>query len=119
MLLFRRIVLVLVVLLLAASITMNVQAATPRIDVLTVKGTVNPVLTDYIKRGIEQAEDTGAFAVIIQMDTPGGLDTAMRDIIQEITNARIPVVVYVAPSGARAASAAMRSASGWTGCTTS
>jgi len=73
--------------------------------VLTVKGTINPVLTDYIGRGIDQAGETGAQAVIIQLDTPGGLDTAMRDIIQSIINARIPVVVYVSPAGARAASA--------------
>lgn len=72
---------------------------------LTVKGTINPVLTDYIGRGIDQAGETGAQAVIIQMDTPGGLDTAMRDIIQSIINARVPVVVYVSPAGARAASA--------------
>jgi len=91
--------------LLVVSITVRAQTASPRIDVLTVKGTINPVLTDYISRGIEQAEETGAIAVIIQMDTPGGLDTAMRDIIQEIVNARVPVVVYVSPAGARAASA--------------
>jgi len=77
----------------------------PSIEVLTVKGTINPVLTDYISRGIDRAQGTGAQAVIIQMDTPGGLDTAMRDIIQDIVNARIPVVVFVAPAGARAASA--------------
>jgi len=93
--------------MLAASIAMQVQAASPRIDVLTVKGTINPVLVDYIERGIEQAEDTGAIAVIIEMDTPGGLDTAMREIIQKIVNARIPVAVYVSPSGARAASAGL------------
>ncbi len=92
-------------LVLAAVISWQAQAATPRVDVLTVKGTINPVLVDYIERGIEQAEDEGAEAVVIELDTPGGLDTAMRDIIQEIVNARIPVVVYVSPSGARAASA--------------
>ncbi|MFH1650624.1 MAG: nodulation protein NfeD [Chloroflexota bacterium] len=96
-----------VVALLGLSIALNVRAANPRVDVLIVKGTVNPVLTDYIERGIEQAEDTGAYMVVIQIDTPGGLDTAMRDIIQEISNARIPVVVFVSPSGARAASAGM------------
>ncbi|MFC1982201.1 nodulation protein NfeD [Chloroflexota bacterium] len=105
MLLIRRILLGMVILLLAGSIAMNVQATNPRIDILTVKGTINPVLTDYIERGIEEAEDNGASAIIIQMDTPGGLDTAMRDIIQEIVNSRIPVIVYVSPSGARAASA--------------
>ena len=105
MLLFRRIFLVLVVLLLATSFAVNVQANNPRIDVLTVKGTINPVLVDYIERGIAQAEDEHAMALIIQLDTPGGLDTAMRDIIQVIVNSDVPIVVYVAPSGARAASA--------------
>jgi membrane-bound serine protease (ClpP class) len=100
-----RILLILIGLLLATAIVAGAQTISPRIDVLTVKGTINPVLVDYIGRGIERAEETGAQAVIIQMDTPGGLDTAMRDIIQDIVNARIPVVVYVAPAGARAASA--------------
>jgi len=92
-------------LLLAVSIAMNVQAANPRIDVLTVKGTINPVLVDYIERGIDEAEEGGALALIIQLDTPGGLDTAMRDIVQVIVNSQVPVVVYVSPAGARAASA--------------
>jgi len=101
----RRILLVFVLLLLALSAGAGVYAQTPHVDVLTIKGTINPVLIDYVKRGIEQAEDTNAQALIIQMDTPGGLDTAMRDIIQLMVNSRVPVVVYVAPSGARAASA--------------
>ena len=93
-------------LLIAASISIGAQAATSStIDVLKAKGIVNPVLADYIQRGIEQAEEHNAVAVIIQLDTPGGLDTSMRDIVQNIVNARIPVVVYVSPSGARAASA--------------
>ena len=100
-----RLVIILIGLLLVTSIAVRVQAESSRIDVLTVKGTINPVLVDYIGRSIEQAEDDGALAVIIQMDTPGGLDMAMRDIIQEIVNARVPVVVYVSPAGARAASA--------------
>ena len=80
------------------------QEAGPTIDVLYIKGTINPVLVDYIERGIEQAEGNGAAALIIQMDTPGGLDTTMRDIIQLMDGARIPIVVYI-PPGARAASA--------------
>ncbi|MFQ6122330.1 MAG: nodulation protein NfeD [Dehalococcoidales bacterium] len=100
-----RILIIVIGLLLAASIVVRVQAASSRIDVLQVKGTINPVLVDYISRGIDQAEEYGALAVIIQMDTPGGLDTAMRDIVKEIVNARVPIVVYVSPSGARAASA--------------
>jgi membrane-bound serine protease (ClpP class) len=100
-----RILLILIGLLLAVSIVARAQTGDSRVDVLTVKGTINPVLTDYISRSIEQAEETRASAVIIQLDTPGGLDTAMRDIIQSIVNARVPVVVYVSPAGARAASA--------------
>jgi membrane-bound serine protease (ClpP class) len=101
----RQIWLALTGLLLAASIVTGAQAASPRVDVLTIKGTINPVLVDYVKRGIEQAEDSGAEVFIIQLDTPGGLDTAMRDIVQLIVSSRVPVVVYVSPSGARAASA--------------
>ncbi len=101
----RRALLVLIGLLLVASIAVRAQAASPNIDVVTVKGTINPVLVDYIARGIDQAEADGAQALIIQLDTPGGLDTAMRDIIQKMVNSKVPVVVYVAPSGARAASA--------------
>ncbi len=92
-------------LLVVASIAIGAEAATPKIDVLEVKGTINPVLVDYIKRGIEQAEEDRAVACIIQLDTPGGLDTSMRDIVKDIVNARVPVVVYVSPSGSRAASA--------------
>ncbi len=103
----RRTLLAIIIMLFVISIATSVQSQNPKIDVLTIKGTINPVLVDYVKRGIENAEDTGAEAVIIQMDTPGGLDTAMRDIIQEIVNARVPVVVYIAPSGARAASAGL------------
>jgi membrane-bound serine protease (ClpP class) len=101
----RRIMLAVIILLLAISIGSSVQSQSPHIHVLTIKGTINPVLVNYVERGIEEAEDSGAEALIIQMDTPGGLDTAMRDIVQLIVNARIPVVIYVAPSGARAASA--------------
>jgi membrane-bound serine protease (ClpP class) len=82
-----------------------IQAEGPHVLVLEVKGSVNPVLSDYIKNGIIQAEKSGASACIIQIDTPGGLDTAMRDICQSILNAKVPVVVYVYPPGARAASA--------------
>ena len=83
----------LVGLLFTAFIAIEAQGATPTIDVLHVKGTINPVLVDYIERGIEQAEEDNAIACIIQMDTPGGLDTSMRLIIQDILNAEVPVVV--------------------------
>lgn len=92
-------------LLFLTATTIQAQATGPKVHVITVKGTINPVLVDYIGRGIAEAERDGAQLVVIRMDTPGGLDTAMRDIIQKIVNARVPVAVYVAPSGARAASA--------------
>ena len=98
-------ILLLLGLLTTAFIAIEAQAATSTIDVLHVEGVINPVVVDYTKRGIEHAEDTNAVACIIQLDTPGGLDTSMRDIIKDIVNARVPVVVYVSPSGARAASA--------------
>ena len=82
-----------------------VQAASATIAVLKVKGTINPVLVDYIKRGITKAETDHSIACIIQLDTPGGLETSMREIVQAIVNAKVPVVVYVSPSGGRAASA--------------
>ncbi len=100
-----RIILLFVILLLAIFMASGVQAQTPAIHVLTIKGTINPVLVDYVERGIKEAEDSGARAVVIQLDTPGGLDTAMRDIVKLIVNAYVPIVVYVSPSGSRAASA--------------
>jgi len=81
----------------------EVRADTSSIVVLEVDGTVNPVLSGYIERGIEHAEKDGA-TCIIEMDTPGGLDSSMRDIVQSILEADVPVVVYVPPGG-RAASA--------------
>ena len=99
-------ILLLLGLLLTAFTSIRAQAATSTtINVLHVNGVINPVIADYVERGIDQAKESNATAIIIQMDTPGGLDTAMRDIIQDIVSARIPVVVYVSPSGARAASA--------------
>ncbi len=92
-------------LLVVMSATAVARAASPAIIVLTVKGVINPVMADYVARGIEQAEETRASLCVIRLDTPGGLDTAMRDIVQSIVNARVPVAVYVSPPGARAASA--------------
>jgi membrane-bound serine protease (ClpP class) len=80
-------------------------ADTPRVLAVEFSNDVNPVTEDYLKDAIQQGVDDGYNAVVIEMDTPGGLDTSMRDIIKKMLAAPIPVVVYVYPPGSRAASA--------------
>jgi membrane-bound serine protease (ClpP class) len=80
-------------------------AATRAVYVLPAVGSINPGLADFIVDGIKTAERQNAEALVIELDTPGGLDSSMRQIVQAISNASMPVVVYVFPSGARAASA--------------
>lgn len=83
----------------------SAQAETPPIVHLTLNGVVDPFVADYLRRGIADAQDDGAGMVLITIDTPGGLDSSMREIVQAILNANVPVVCYVSPQGARAASA--------------
>ncbi len=104
---WRRVIPVLGFLLLWAGL-----AAAPRdtvtsgpVALLSFEGVINPMASGYITRGIELAEEMNAECVIVEIDTPGGLDPSMRVIVQKIMNAAVPVVVYVSPSGARAASA--------------
>ena len=81
-------------------------AAAPRaVYVLPAVGSINPGLAEFIVEGIRLAERENAEALVIELDTPGGLETSMRQIVQAISNAKVPVVVYVYPRGARAASA--------------
>jgi len=72
---------------------------------LTIEDVIGPATDDYVERALETAAQDQAELVIIRMDTPGGLDTAMRGIIKNITNSNVPIATYVAPTGARAASA--------------
>jgi membrane-bound serine protease (ClpP class) len=80
-------------------------ASSTTVEVLTVDGTIVPVIADYIDRGISQAEENGATACIIELDTPGGLLDSTDKIVKRIMNADVPIVVYVSPKGAWAASA--------------
>ena len=75
------------------------------VHVLTADAEVNPVLERYIDRGIDEAERTDARAVVIKLDTPGGLVSSMENIVKRIQSSRVPVIVYVSPSGGKAASA--------------
>lgn len=83
----------------------SAQGTGSTVHVASLRGTINPSMANYIQRTIDDAERAGAHALVIEMDTPGGLMTSMRDITGAILNAEVPVVVYVSPPGARAASA--------------
>ncbi|MCJ7744507.1 MAG: nodulation protein NfeD [Dehalococcoidales bacterium] len=98
-------ILLLLGLLVTSVLALEARAAAPTIDVLRVEGTIVPVVADYIDRGISKAEDENATACIIELDTPGGLLGTTEKIVRRIMNAQVPIVVYVSPKGAWAASA--------------
>ena len=75
------------------------------VTLLQIQGAIGPATADFIVRGIETAEESNATLIVLEMDTPGGLDTSMREIIQGILASEVPVATYVWPQGARAASA--------------
>ena len=77
----------------------------PHVDLIVIDGGINPAVDDFIRESIRRARTGGAKALIIQLDTPGGLLTSTRSIVKEILGAPVPVMVYVAPSGAGAGSA--------------
>lgn len=89
------------------SIIATTVSANPdnRIGKIEIDGAITPVMATYVGRGIDRAAERGDHAVVIEIDTPGGLSSAMDDIVGDVLNAPLPVIVWVAPDGARAASA--------------
>ena len=76
-----------------------------QVDVLTVEGAITPIVASYVERGIETAENDGSACLIIELDTPGGSVQVTEEIVQRMKAATVPIVIYVQPQGAKAASA--------------
>jgi membrane-bound serine protease (ClpP class) len=95
----------LVILLLSCGPPLVAADAAPVVVQITLDDMVQPVSAEYIKRGIRRANDIHAAAVLLTLDTPGGFESSMREIIQAILESQVPVIAYVSPEGGRAASA--------------
>ncbi len=92
-------------LLVACTVGVAAPAGARHVNVVTISGSINPASSDYLQQAIATSEEDGAAALLIELDTPGGLLSSTKDMIQAILNSKVPVIVYVSPRGAWAASA--------------
>jgi membrane-bound serine protease (ClpP class) len=81
------------------------DSSAPHVDLIVIDGSINPAVDDFIRESITRAKSNGARALVIQLDTPGGLLSSTRTIVKEMLSAQVPIMVYVSPSGAGAGSA--------------
>ncbi len=93
------------VLLLLASLAATPSWAARPVSVIDIDGAITPITVRLLAAAIERAQAEGSQALVVQLNTPGGLERSMRSMVQSILNSEIPIIVYVAPTGARAASA--------------
>ncbi|MEA3415491.1 MAG: nodulation protein NfeD [Thermodesulfobacteriota bacterium] len=100
---YKFFIITLLALLLCSSV--NSFSGENEIYIIKASGAISPAISDFLKQGIKKASDNNVSCIIIELDTPGGLAESMRDIVMAILASRVPVVVYVSPGGARAASA--------------
>src|ERR1700674_817642 len=91
----------------ALLLPLHASAATPHVEQADLTGDINTIMAAYISSAVARAEADRADALMIVMNTPGGISTSMDDIVTSLLNSKVPVVVYVYPSGARAASAGL------------
>lgn len=104
----KRLKLILLLTLMALGGSLSVQSQTasgPHVDLIVIDGSINPAVDDFIRESIHRAKANNARALVIQLDTPGGLLSSTRTIVKEMLGAKVPIIVYVSPSGAGAGSA--------------
>ena len=91
----------------AALVPIHASAAAPHVEQADLNGDINNVMSAYIQNAVSRAEADHADALLVVMNTPGGISTSMDEIVTSLLNSRVPVIVYVYPTGARAASAGL------------
>lgn len=98
-------ILLMIVILMMGAMSVTAQDDTPYVAIIEVDGTITPAMASYVKQSIHEAENKDAAAIVLRINTPGGLSTAMDDIVTSVLESDVPVIAWVGPSNARAASA--------------